>query len=240
MKILFMGDSITALGGWVKCFNEIVKPTHFVNVAVSSATLKDYEDTVYDANPQFKGIAANNTVCNQLEKILRGKDKEHKNFSYNSEYDDFDIIIIAAGTNDSGLINPNDIAHINKQFIDECGDMLPLQSVDTKTWAGAMRYIYENLRRLYPHSKIFFCSPIQAAECRRSYESTKKKGEIISAVCDRISDVHFINTFKCGICGIYEKYEQNGRDLMDGLHPNDNGAKKIAEYVARAIKQYLL
>ena len=118
--------------------------------------------------------------------------------------------------------------------------MLPLQWVDTKTWSGAIRYIYENMRRLYSFSKIFFCSPIQAAECRRSYESIKAKGEIIANICDRISDVYFIDTFKCGICGIYEKYEQNGRDLIDGLHPNENGAKKIAEYNAREIKQYLL
>ena len=81
-------------------------------------------------------------------------------------------------------------------------------------------------QRLYSFSKIFFCSPIQAAECRRSYESIKAKGEIIANICDRISDVYFIDTFKCGICGIYEKYEQNGRDLIDGLHPNENGAKK--------------
>ncbi len=235
LKILFMGDSITALGGWVKCFNEIIKPKHFVNIAVSSATLKDREDTEYDANPQFQGIAANNTVCNQVEKILRGKDVSHPKYVYNGDYDDFDIIIIAAGTNDD-----IDNAEINSQFIDEYKNMLPLCSADTKTFAGAMRYIYENMRRLYPTSQIFFCSPIQAAECRRSYESIKKKGQIISDVCDRISDVCFIDTFKCGICGIYELYEQNGRDLCDGLHPNENGAKKIAEYNARTIKQYLI
>lgn len=231
MKILFMGDSITALGGWVRCFNEIIKPEHFVNIAVSSATLKDRKGTQYDANPQYGGISENNTVCNQVEKVLRSKDVSHPKYEHNRDYDDFDIIIVAAGTNDD-----MDFAEINSQFIDENRNTLPLGKVDTKTFAGAMRYIYENMRRLYPSAKICFCSPIQAVEVRRSYEATKMKGETIKAVCQRISDVHFINTFLCGICGIYEKYEQNGRDLCDGLHPNENGAKKIAEYNARKIK----
>lgn len=231
-----MGDSITALGLWVKQFNEIIKPEHFVNIAVSSATLADYPETVRDGNPIYENRASN-TVCNQVEKVLRAKDKTHNPYAYNKDYEDFDLIIIAAATNDSCLNAPLTVGDINNQFIDENREALALNKVDTKTFPGAMRYIYENMRRLYPNSKICFCSPIQAVEVRRSYASTKMKGEAIKAVCDRISDVHFIDTFKCGICGIYETNEQNGRDLIDGLHPNENGAKKMAEYNARKIKE---
>lgn len=56
-KILFLGDSITALNtserGWVRYFNEIIQPEQFVNLSVSSARWCDYEDSVYDGNPVF-------------------------------------------------------------------------------------------------------------------------------------------------------------------------------------------
>ena len=45
LRILFLGDSITALGtterGWVRYFNETVKPSFFVNLAVSGARLSN-------------------------------------------------------------------------------------------------------------------------------------------------------------------------------------------------------
>ncbi len=71
-KILFMGDSITALGVLVEYFNEIMEPKKFVNIAVSSATWKDNANTVYDGNPLFNGPDMNvhNTVCNQVKKIV--------------------------------------------------------------------------------------------------------------------------------------------------------------------------
>ena len=65
-KILFMGDSITALGVWVNHFIEIMKPEKYVNIAVSSATWKDNANTIYDGNPLFNGPDMNqsNTLCN--------------------------------------------------------------------------------------------------------------------------------------------------------------------------------
>lgn len=72
-KILFLGDSITALNtserGWVRYFNEIIQPERFVNLSVSSARWCDYEDSVYDGNPVFSGPDQNhnNVMGNQVE-----------------------------------------------------------------------------------------------------------------------------------------------------------------------------
>ncbi|MBR6533156.1 MAG: SGNH/GDSL hydrolase family protein [Clostridia bacterium] len=239
MKVLFMGDSITALGVWVEHFNNIMKPELSVNIAVSSATWRDRHNTVLDGNPIFRlsdSGGPNNTLCNQVEKLLRAKDQTHPLYQKDDKFQDFDVIIVSVGTNDGGEQLPLTNEQINSQFVKEDLSPLPLELVDRTTWAGAMRYAYEHLRRLYPNAKIFYCSPIQACEALRSYKSTKLKGEVIKAVCDRISDVMFVDTFNCGICGIYEIKEQNGRDLIDGLHPNSNGGKKIAEYNYRAVK----
>lgn len=248
-NILFMGDSITALGtdkrGWIRYFNEIIKPAHFVNVAVPGATIEDKEGTVYDGEPVFiqsDSEQLNNVLGNQLEKILRGKDSSHPNYHKVEDYQCFDYIFIAAGTNCGHRIGLTEtVEMVDRQFIDNKGNALPLDKVNRKTWSGAIRYIYENLRRMYPCAKIFFCSPVQAADSvERAYASIKAKGEIIKAVCDRISDVCFVDTFNCGICGIYEQRGKNGRDLIDGLHPNENGARKIGEYNARALKWFTL
>lgn len=241
LRILFMGDSITAITEWTRLFNEILQPTHSVNIAVSAATWADRDGTVYDGNPVFgkEGSIIHNTLGNQIEKLLRGKDSTHPDYQHNSDFDNFDIIIVSAGTNDAVFTNPLSTEEINRQFIDSNGELLPLELADRKTWPGAMRYVYENLRRLYPEAAIFYCSPIQAAESVRSFASILLKSQIMRSICERISDVCFIDTFCCGICGIYEKWDIGGRDLADGLHPNINGSRKIAEFNARAVKSYI-
>lgn len=245
-RILFLGDSITALNtcdrGWVKYFNEIIQPSFFVNIAVSGARLSNGKKVIFDGNPVFLGDDTDydqNVVANQIEKILRAKDKNNKHYVYNEDFADFDLIMIAAGTNDGYSKEKCDIESIEEQFTKE-GRAVPLDEVNCYTWSGAMRYIYETLHTLYPNAKIYFCAPIQAVEQIRPYDSILYKRNLMAAVCDRISDVTFIDTFNCGICGIYEKCSENGRDLIDGLHPNINGAKKIGEYNARAVKLSML
>jgi hypothetical protein len=238
-RILFMGDSITALGGWVKRFNEIVKPAHFVNVAVSGATWSDKKsNTIYDGNPVFEGDGGDamlNVVGNQVEKVRRGFE------AGDADYAAFDYIFIAAGTNGGcGESVEWAMEDIPNHFMRADGTPKPLDEVDRTLWPGAMRYTYEHLREVYPDAVIFFCSPVQGAEDTRPYARIEGRGRLMKAICDRISDVVFVDTFNCGICGIYEKRQVNGRDLVDGLHPNGNGAKKIGEYNARALKWYTM
>ena len=238
-RILFMGDSITALGtgerGWVGYFNEVFKPSFFRVDAVSGARLAKEKDVELDGNPVFLGDKTDytqNVMLNQIEMVSRAR----KNA--NPDYDDFDLIIIAAGTNDAYFEENCNPETIEEQFTKD-GKVVPSSEVNCCTWSGAMRIIYERLKEFYPNAKICFCSPIQAEGTIRPYKYTLHKRNLIKAICDRISDVIFVDTFNCGICGIYEKPWDKGRDLIDGLHPNINGAKKIAEYNIRAIKQSL-
>lgn len=239
-RILFMGDSITALGtterGWVGYFNEIIKPSHFENVAVSGACWEDKNGTVYDGNPFFdlNDRMLGNVMGNQVEKVLRAKADGDEGYS------DFDLIMIAAGTNWGDYITTEYINIINDFFLKDDGTVLPLDEVDRHSWAGAMRYVYEKLRETYPNAVICYCSPIQGEENVRDYKTIRAKSIVMEEIVKRISDVHFINTFMCGICGIFEHKGRNGRDLIDGLHPNISGAKKIARYNANAVKQLFL
>ena len=246
LRILFLGDSITALNtterGWVGYFNKIIKPAHFVNLAVSGARLSSSLNPVeLDGEPLFLGENTDydqNVLLNQVEKLSRGKDEHNKHYEHNPDYDNFDLIIIAAGTNDWFCKEKCNMDDIERQFTSR-GATVPISDVDPFTWPGAIRKIYEILRGYYPNAKIFFCAPIQANESKRPYSEILYKRNLMRAICDRISDVTFLDTFSCGICGIYEKNGENGRDLIDGLHPNISGAIKIGEYNARALYNHI-
>ncbi|MBR4761208.1 MAG: SGNH/GDSL hydrolase family protein [Clostridia bacterium] len=245
-RFLFLGDSITELGvgerGWIRYFNEIVNPAFFVNIAVSGARLSNSgADVEFNGNPVFLGDNTDydqNVLSNQIEKIARAKDKTNRHYCHNADFDDFDCIVIAAGTNDFFCKEKCNIETIENQFTRN-GKVLPQSDINCADWAGAMRYIYEKLREFYPNAAIFFCAPVQASEEKRPYTSILYKRNLMAAICDRISDVTFVDTFKCGICGIYEKAGENGRDLIDGLHPNISGAKKIGRYNAAAVLKRL-
>ena len=226
-RIMFLGDSITALGDWINIFNSILKPSSYVNVAVSSATWRDKTGTVYDGNPVSGGTDnnVNNVMGNQVQKIL------------NNDYTAPDIIIIAAGTNDSMPDN----TVVESQFTN-AGSYIPLTAVDRTTFPGAMRYVIETLENTYPIAQIFICLPIQSAEAQRTFATCIQRDTLISTIANRLA-VPVINTNQCGIYGAYEANGPwvgnpslgSGRDLRDGLHPNLNGAQKLGAYIARAI-----
>ena len=235
-KILFMGDSITAANlndnGWCKYFNEIMKPAKSVNVAVSGATWKDNTDTIYDGNPSIYN-QTNNTICNQVEKIARGKDTTNPNYSHVADYDDFDIIIISAGTNDG--YNDFSIDNIKSSLVEPTW-AAPIQytQIDTKNSVGAMVYAYERLYTMYSNARFYYCTPIQSFPQKKLWGEAQHKGEVMKEVGNYIPAL-IIDSEKCGIFGNQEQYNAEGVNLTDGLHPNAHGAKLLGEYNANAV-----
>ena len=240
-KILFMGDSITAANlnnnGWCKYFNAIINPSKSVNVAVSGAVWHDYEDTVYDGNPSTYN-QTNNTIGNQVEKIARGKDTTNPNYLHVEDYDEFDVIIISAGTNDSKSDFSTD--DIKPSLVDSTwGNPLPYTSIDTHNAVGAMIYAYERLYTMYPDASYFYCTPIQTYPPKKLWGENQYKGDVMKSTGDYIPPI-IIDTEKCGIFGNQEHYDTEGVSLYDGLHPNAHGAKLMGEYNANAIIKYFL
>ena len=71
--------------------------------------------------------------------MLRGKDSKNNNYTYNPDYEDFDIIVVSAGTNDCGIEEIDSIEkEICSQFFDDNGDLLSLGKVDCKTIQGIL------------------------------------------------------------------------------------------------------
>ena len=228
-KYLFMGDSITALNtqerGWCRYFNRLVKPSVAMNVAISGSEWCDYTDTTI--NPGAT-TGHDNVMSNQLRKLLQLKETDNN-------YAEFDYIIIACGTNDHPSKISSDVTdeELIAQFYTDSNELITLENVDKKTWGGAIRFVVDTLRNTYPNAKIYLCSPIQRTSGGQ-FKLIQKKNTIISRMCSLLS-VGFIDTEKCGIYGLREVANANGVDLIDGLHPNASGAKKIGIYNAKKI-----
>lgn len=228
-KILILGDSISAYGQWTSRFEEIVQPEVFVNVAVAGATISDNVGTKYNGNPS-KGVKKNNTLGNQLEKIKNKKKLKLKS------YQDFESIIIFAGTNDS--ISKYKDVNIEKQFTTSKSAYKSLKKVDKITIPGSMRYIVESLQSLYPNAQIFICTTIQSAEDIKGYNSNYiVKNKVIKDIAYRLS-VPVIDVGECGIYGRYEVKGDNGKHLYDGIHPNKKGGKVLGEYIVRKYMEW--
>lgn len=228
-KLITLGDSITALGtgqtGWVKYFIERTGCELVANVAVNGAWLHDKDGTVYDGNPVFDGADANvnNVLGNQVQKLMNGS------------YDTPDIIMIAIGTN-SGISITKD--QIKAAYYDSAGALIPLANVNRKTSAGAYRWCNEQLQTLYPNAIIFWCTPIMGYQATRSAENAMAYAESLRIATEYSGQI-MIDTIRCGISGVFEAKGANGRYLIDGLHPNENGARKIGYYNAAKVMPHL-
>lgn len=218
-NILLLGDSITQLGmqarGWPLYFDRIVKANQIDNVAVIGARWCDYNsNTVYDGNPQAVSDEQN-VIGNQVQKIINNPS------SYLSDYD---VVIIAAGTNDLTSTGELTTASINTAFYNN-GAVRALADVDRSTWAGATRWATEKLRELFPNAVIVYNTPINRIE---GYDSARVKNNAdMVRQCAEINSVMLCDSMHCGIT------MSDSTDFVDGLHPSVQGAKKLGTYNAK-------
>ena len=250
LKILTLGDSITAMGGvngWTHWIKQYLLADKVVNVSVAGSTWQDkVASQTYDGNPQPS--TDGNVMGNQVQKVLNAK------ANGDADYQDFDVITFSFGTNDSVDFSVQTKESVENQFITNYAQnnftVVPIDSVNRQTLAGAMRYGFQKLHEAYPNAVIFMCTPTQ--ECYETFDSIYQKGDFINFIADRLG-AETIDTRRCGIRNIYESQttinydhpEQSGTapiqtDLLDGIHTNENGAKKIAKYNAREIMKYFM
>ena len=250
LKILTLGDSITAMGGvngWTYWIKQYLLADKVVNVSVAGATWQDkVANQTYDGTPQPS--TDGNVMGNQVQKALNAK------ANGDADYQDFDVITFSFGTNDSVDFSVQTKESVESQFITNYAQnnftVVPIDNVNRQTLAGAMRYGFQKLHEAYPNAVIFMCTPTQ--ECYETFDSIYQKGDFINFVADRLG-AETIDTRRCGIRNIYESQttidydhpEQSGAapiqtDLLDGIHTNENGAKKIAKYNAREIMKYFM
>lgn len=204
----------------------------------------------------------------KLKRLMNGSDLdvgETKIYSTENEYPD--IILIEGGINDSVdndekfnnytnqvyTIYDNVYTQVDTQtpILGTAVRKTDLQNIDKTTFMGSVRYFYETLHGLFPKAQIYFVTPCGLSYGNGGHVTTYiKKGEQIKKACALISvpiidwglngGLNFLGINFTGNGTIESPYSIKGSGLYtsDGLHPNREGAKKLAKDVHSVLRQY--
>lgn len=278
LNVLVLGDSYSEMGRWIRFMREVIDVKNLVNLGVSSATLRDrYSDrTTYpysDRPDKADGSGNTNTLSSQIQKLKRlmnGTDLdsgENQLYANESEYPD--VIIIEGGMNDSPD-SDEVVATYNNQFMTSKTAYYKanssssvtqttvwvkpsLDTIDRTCFAGAYRYLCEELLALFPKAQIFITTASHmnyfTVNPNEVYgkiaEQQRKCADIMSyTVIDWHAEGN-LNTMMIGLNGSgtqSDPYTPVGGDeyTTDLLHPNDEGAKRYGRLAGKVIAQRFL
>ena len=276
LNVLVLGDSYSEANEWIYSMREVIPVKSVVNLAVGSATIKDvYADRSqypYNSRPASRGGNSNTLSCQieKLKRLMAGQDLdsgESKIYSNPSEYPN--IIIIEGGMNDSpdedDVVNTYQEqflvaktayykANASAQVTNQTVYVKPaLDEIDRTCFAGAYRYLCEELIALFPNAQIFITTASHmnyfATNPNVLYgkiaEQQRKCADIMSyAVIDWHAEGN-LNTMMIGLNGsgtAGDPYTPVGGNAYtsDLLHPNREGAKRYGRLAGKVIKQKYL
>lgn len=218
-KWLSYGDSITYANYWqpyiANKFGLIHEQRGIGGSYIAENGMTAY---VYDDTRQYTGVKPPDTQPSNSTEIFESMcNTQRIDFMLDEEVD---LITIMGGTNDFGYDVP-------------LGDM---DSTDNTTFYGGYKQLLNHLIAKYPNTRIFILAPTQ----RKRTVMVNNLGlttEDYAKACQEIANYYgfpFINMFgEVGYNGI------NG-DLytLDGNHPNELGAKRMAEVVIGRLSQF--
>jgi len=279
-NVLVLGDSYAELGGWVEAMRRKLGGANIVNLGVSSASLKDRygdrETYPYTSRPSSSDNSGNrNTIACQVEKLKRlmaGVDLDKgEQMVYQDEAAYPDIIIIEGGMNDT-FDSCEVVASYQTQFVRYIVDVwikdgyeaevkkgntyikTPLEDVDRTCFAGAYRYIVEELSALFPRAQFFFTTVSRLGYWFYDINDVRDKTAEQQRKCARLCGAAVIDWNACGAINTITNYPPgNGtkeapyptvqihtQDTEDAMHPNRYGAQKYGVLAANMIRLYYL
>lgn len=142
-----------------------------------------------------------------------------------------DILIVFMGTND--FLRSVELGTFTEPSKQDEGIV--------NNFCDAYELMIQKLNALYPNAEIYFCTLLETNagdvdEYPQSYPATNKNGNTIGDFNAEIATIAsaysypVIDVHNCGIT-----YETLDQYTSDGVHPNTEGAKLIAEYVTNAL-----
>ena len=142
-----------------------------------------------------------------------------------------DILIVFMGTND----------FLRSVELGTFTEPSPQDEGVVNNFCDAYELMIQKLNALYPNAEIYFCTLLETNagdvdEYPQSYPATNKNGNTIGDFNAEIATIAsaysypVIDVHNCGIT-----YETLDQYTIDGVHPNAEGAKLIAEYVTNAL-----
>ena len=214
-KMLVFGDSITETASMDddgSNYTEGVRTNWmtFANIMLNTTNFKNYAKSGACWHDR-SGVAFRQNVSEQIQLAIN-----------DSANDDAEIIVCSLGTNDGSA---------GSSTYEEAMDKTSIDSLDrTKLYEG-IRWAMWTLRNKYPNAVCFCATPIQ----RASAEQESSLIEAISKMAHRYNFIIIDAYNESGIVRDFETVDAKGRYLYDGLHPNEDGAKKMAKLYANVI-----
>lgn len=216
--VVLFGDSITDPNGmygiWPKILPNYAKFASLRNYARATATFTFKSDTEYNITDKSANNVGNNVIWNQFNRLKH--DVDNGGVTPNA-------IIILAGTND--IIQSKPIGDVNTAFT---GSILDKDIITLTNFAQSIRYTCECIKQEYPMCQIILCTPWQI-----SYGGggVAYRDAIVSCA-QKLSEKYIDVMYESGI---YQYFETTGDVFKgsDGVHLNDRGAVKFAQYIAR-------
>ena len=138
-----------------------------------------------------------------------------------------DIIVISAGTNDGGSNIGDYSTAMSKTTLDD---------LDRTNLYEAIRWAMWKLKTQYPDAVCFAATPIHRAD----HEPISELTEAITKMANRYNFIVIPAENESGIIRDNEIWQAAGHDLIDGLHPNENGQKKMARLYCNYILNHCI
>ena len=237
IHVVILGDSNTWLGGddcskpkgWNTWFNKAFGPASCHSYARSGATWTNTVNTKRNTLEDIGKLGDDNVIYNQICRLQEAVGKGIQPVPQ--------LIIIAAGINDAWFIDQRPKAL--SQTADEAfatDDVTTGRAVNTiLTLASSIRYGCELLRAAYPEARLVLLTPAQATKVTPQLleqtasvmEGCAQKMGIDVIRMDRESDIRL------------SQEKRKPTLTSDGVHTNEEGARRNGYLVARRIQAML-
>ena len=241
-KLLILGDSYSEQKRWIRQLADMSN-VEVLNLGVSSATIRDrYNDKTkypYSSNPVSSDNEGNhNTISSQINKLKR---LMNGTLLYQGEksLEGYvpDVIIIEGGSND----NP-DAPQAVEGYAED------IRQDRRITFAGALGYHTRELRKMFPDARIFVTTTagLYYGHTDRPFdfivksEQQRKAAKMLGVPVinwDLDGRLSFVFNNSAGTGDGSEskpfRYNVESKETVDLLHPNEYGARFLAESVLR-------
>lgn len=244
-KLLILGDSYSEQRRWINCLEDMAH-VEVLNLGVSSATVRDrYANRTrypYSDNPVKTDNEGNhNTLASQLLKLHRLLEG-NKLYEGETSLKGYvpDVIIIQGGSND----NPDPQIAVD-------GYVEDIRRDRRTTFAGALAYLTRDLRKTFPNAQILATTTagLYYGHTDRPFDFIEKSDQqraaakmmgvpVISWDLDGRLSFVFNNSARTGDGSESNPFLYNieSPETIDLLHPNNYGARFLAESVLHWMK----
>ena len=230
LKLSILGDSISTFDGYI--------PTDYNIFYPGSGDISTVEKTWWWQVMNATGMelnanasSSNTTITGDSLDTTGSSTKRMIDLTPGDDGPAPDILIVFMGTND----------FLRSVELGTFTEPSPQDEGVVNNFCDAYELMIQKLNALYPNAEIYFCTLLETNagdvdEYPQSYPATNKNGNTIGDFNAEIATIAsaysypVIDVHNCGIT-----YETLDQYTSDGVHPNTEGAKLIAEYVTNAL-----